>query len=655
MMNRAVRSRRMIMAGLAVGLGLMMAGSLPSVTIAHGELESSRPRANSVLTSAPDQVVIHMTEAADPVFSKIKVFNSDGDRMDLEDTHLVDPETLAVTLLHLDPGTYTVAWQVTSISDSHRTSDVFRFTVSGGGRLFLGTGAGTLERGIDTRPTGANTLGRWTELVGLALVGGGIGTMMLVWRSVLMGAPPGLRARIMRRHRLLVRAGVIAIAVGLVADILVQASTQTHGSESLLSVLGDLLLRTSYGLLFWTRLVPLLVLGTLWYRYVKSDVQPGRLILVASLALLGFVMLGRSLGSHASAADGNILAFSVASDFIHLAAACVWIGGLVALLSAVNVMKSLGSPIIGLAVARFSNVAILSVSIIGLTGLYNAWFEVRTLGALLTTSYGQVLSVKTGFMLLLLFLAAVNLFGFRRKLSRASTANSIETFDRDSRRFGLVVRGEITLALVVFAMTALLAHLPLARESAARADRASEAPMAMPVLVESRSLNIALGVTPNRVGVNTVLLELADAIGNPIPKTAIATVQYSRLDGGVRLAPRDLHPRGEGRFSDRTDALGMVGTWVATVTVTIDGERPLTKDFVFRMAGAAESGRNFVTGILDFLTGREPNLPRTGPLVPDGSGAEFGRGLLRRADDHMNKLLTMFECNNINGVVTELD
>ena len=63
-----------------------------------------------------------MSEPPAPVFSEIKVFDKDGLRVDVRDTRLSGATSLAVALGPDGSGTYTVTWQVTSVSDAHRTS-----------------------------------------------------------------------------------------------------------------------------------------------------------------------------------------------------------------------------------------------------------------------------------------------------------------------------------------------------------------------------------------------------------------------------------------------------------------------------------------------------------------------------------------------------
>ena len=635
---------------IAIALTLLvLALGLPRTAFAHGDLERSSPRANAVLTTSPDRVVLHMSEAVDLVLSEVEVFDKDGQRVDLDDVHLLDERSPAVSVDPLSPGTYTVSWKVTSLSDGHRTTGSFRFTVSGGGRLFLGTGAGTAESSANTRPSLGNTLTRWAELVGLALVTGTIGTMVLIWRPVLSIASRDAWSEIRRRSRLLVWTGLGVTAVSLVGGLLVRADGAAGPGVGLATVLPDMVLRSPTGVLFIARLGVIVALAGVWHAGRRGGEG---FVLYSALGLVGLLVLGRSFGSHAAGTGGGLVVFSVAVDFVHLVAACLWVGGLAALLAGLGVVRRSGGGELGRLVGRFSNLAALSVGLIALTGLYNAWLEVGSLHALVVTPYGKVLLIKSGILLPLLALAAFNLLCIR---SRIGGTPGLQAVERNAGRLGMLARGELVLALGVLAMTAVLANLPLARDAATRALRASEAPMAMPLLIRSHDINVTFGVTPNRVGTNSFLLELTDAIGNPAPVSAESTVRFSRLDSDLAGEPVLLRHEGNGRFSARGDALSVVGTWVATVTLQLEDDGPLVIDYVFRVADGTERTRSVVGGIADFLTGREPELPETGPLVPAGSEAETGLRLLRSADERMNRLQTLTECNNINGVVTLLD
>ena len=643
-----------ILPPVALFLALALSLYLSKPAYAHGELERSEPTANSVVTKAPKEIVLFMSESVDPAFSEIKVFDSDGLQVDLGDVRVSSDTTLLVGVSPLEPGTYTVVWRVTSVSDSHRTGGSFRFTVSGGGRLFLGTGGGTTSAFIDTRPTLANTAIRWGELVGLALIAGAIGTLVLVWRPVRFDVPYEAQSRLRNRLRVVTFLGLGIVAIALVTDLFHQAGAGSSGGVSFAQSVGDILGGSQFGFLLLMRLILVTGLGLLWYKLLKAEVSPWSWPVWLAVVLSVMLLLGRSLGSHAAASESGSGALNVALDFIHLGAACLWIGGLLALASGFDIVRTLHGRAIVRLVRRFSNLAIVSVSLIALTGLYNAWLEVGSLGAITGTSYGRVLLLKMSILVPLLALAAMNLVGIRLRVSGLKDRAAGAT-ERVGQRLGVLVHGEVILALVIFGLTAVLANLPLGRDEIARSTEADEVPMAMPVLVESHGLNVTLGITPNQVGSNTFLVGLADGLGNTVEGTAEVTLQLSRLDQDIQMEPLVLKPRGRGQYSDGSDALSIVGTWVGGVTIVTEEDSPLTIRYVFRVAGHSQRRVPFVRGIVEFLAGKEPELPRTGPLVSAGADAEAGIALLRRGDASMNSLTSLHECNNINGIITVLD
>ena len=65
------------------------------------------------------------------------------------------------------------------------------------------------------------------------------------------------------------------------------------------------------------------------------------------------------------------------------------------MIAGIHILRRTNPEVIGRVVARFSNLAIVSVLAISVTGVYNVWLEVGSLRALTETSYGKVLIVKT--------------------------------------------------------------------------------------------------------------------------------------------------------------------------------------------------------------------------------------------------------------------
>ncbi len=138
------------------------------------------------------------------------------------------------------------------------------------------------------------------------------------------------------------------------------------------------------------------------------------LVISASFAWMG----------HGAATPGAAGLLHTASDVLHMLAAGVWIGALVVFLvllltdghQPVEARHSLHAALHG-----FSGVGSALVAVLVATGLINSWFTVglARLPSLLTTPYGQLLSVKVLLFLGMLGLAAANRFHLTPRLGLA--------------------------------------------------------------------------------------------------------------------------------------------------------------------------------------------------------------------------------------------
>ena len=105
--------------------------AMPSHSWAHAMLLKAEPAVGAVVSTAPQQLVLHFSEGVEPVFTTVIVTDTRGVRMDggvvgrAED----DIKTLFVPLRKLPPGDYKVEWHATSV-DTHKTNGKFGFTVS---------------------------------------------------------------------------------------------------------------------------------------------------------------------------------------------------------------------------------------------------------------------------------------------------------------------------------------------------------------------------------------------------------------------------------------------------------------------------------------------------------------------------------------------
>ena len=145
----------------------------------------------------------------------------------------------------------------------------------------------------------------------------------------------------------------------------------------------------------------------------------------------------------------------------HLIATGLWGGGLLALFWVLySGVKKSTLPLSWAAetVRRFSRLALGSVAVLVLTGLYQSWIQVGSLSTLFGTDYGRVLLFKLILFTAMLGFGALNFLSTRPRLLRAAERNTkdLSSAQKALRRIG----AESLLALLVFFVTGLLTTLP---------------------------------------------------------------------------------------------------------------------------------------------------------------------------------------------------
>jgi putative copper export protein len=175
------------------------------------------------------------------------------------------------------------------------------------------------------------------------------------------------------------------------------------GITAILPVLSTVLFKTHYGRIGLVRSAGLglaLVICFFGRRHLNS-----RFAAVFLLCASAAIAFSRSATSHA--ADFGDLSLQELSDWFHLMASSLWGGTLIAITivfpPSVVAEDSRQHPVVSGIADRFYVLFGPVLSLLVLTGLYNAWVEVGSLGVLMTTAYGRVLSAKIVLLLLLTF------------------------------------------------------------------------------------------------------------------------------------------------------------------------------------------------------------------------------------------------------------
>lgn len=184
----------------------------------------------------------------------------------------------------------------------------------------------------------------------------------------------------------------------------------------------------------------------------------------------------------ASAKDFRL---AVVSDWLHLIAGGFWVGGLFSLALA-SVRKPLGATAVYQLVRRCTRIAVPSVLLLALAGLYNTWAHVPSLNALWATPYGKTLTLKLVLVLVMVVLGGVNNFYFGRRSARLGEAHKTNSDKKSLARleqgFRRSVVFEAALGVAVLLVTAVLVFLTPAKNHPAM----SPSETAASVLLERR-------------------------------------------------------------------------------------------------------------------------------------------------------------------------
>jgi putative copper resistance protein D len=216
------------------------------------------------------------------------------------------------------------------------------------------------------------------------------------------------------------------------------------------------LTQTQFGFAWELRFLFAVALAACLVRLAKNAGAPGWQNVLAAL------LAGAYLGALASAGHGEEglgleRYFHLAADFFHLVAAGLWLGGLIPLaLLLVYLRRSREATWISVAcdaASRFSNLGIVAVGILLVSGTINALFLIGRTQALAGTDYGRLLLLK-----ITLFAAMVGLAGINRQYLLPRLCGEVG-IDQGSRTVRWLIRStlvEIVVGLGVILIVGML-------------------------------------------------------------------------------------------------------------------------------------------------------------------------------------------------------
>ena len=560
--------------------------SRPDSASAHANLADADPAPNSVLETPPSRITIWFTEPLEPSFSTIEVLDSQGSRVDNDDSAVDprDPTVMNVTVQDdLPNGTYTVAWRNLSTVDGHTIRGTFFYSV--------GEPLSTQPPVLPSEPalqSPAEPFMRWAVLLGGLSVLGVLTLWLVVLRPPLasMSDAEDLVARVRDRTNGIAIAGIVVALLGSMGHLLVQASSVHEISliESLGEPIRFVITQTEWGR-GWLQRTSLLIgaLGPIWalMRLRKApSTRRDSALWISAFLVTALAMSTLSTTSHGAATPGIELASTV-TDYIHLLAAAFWVGGLFGLALILPVVFS-HSPegnvrqVILAVLPRFSIVAGLSVFALIVTGLYSAWAHVTVLPALVVP-YGQTLLIKTALVGVLLVFGATNLLWLTPAIRANRKAASI------LRR---TVTAEAIIGVLVILAAAYLTSLEPARQVASR--QGIGVPQSLTFQDTAEGATIDVEFEPGHVGPNTVVVTLTDRLGERIANATGVDLRLSYLDADLGEGLLSTAPSGEGEYLAADVPINIAGPYQLEVAV----RRPDTFDArtAFRFEVASGGG-----------------------------------------------------------------
>jgi methionine-rich copper-binding protein CopC len=128
--RRQLSAPRLVLAGLVVGALALWA---PAAAMAHSELESADPAANSTVAESPTLIVANFTEKVDASRSSMELRGADGAVIAKGGVAPGDPEAVQMTVeppAPLAPGTYEIRWTTVTADDNGIERGTYTITVA---------------------------------------------------------------------------------------------------------------------------------------------------------------------------------------------------------------------------------------------------------------------------------------------------------------------------------------------------------------------------------------------------------------------------------------------------------------------------------------------------------------------------------------------
>ena len=572
---------------------------VPAPLLAHAELVTADPLPNASLVEAPRSVTITFSEPIDAVNGTVRLLDARLREVSGVGALSLDQEgTVAqVDLPSLEPGVYTVSYQVVSIIDGHATAGTYAFVIDP-----TGAEAPPAAPPSSTSPSvdAWAVLARWLALAG-ALIG--VGSLITWWhagRATIAAQAPKADRRPPWRIVLICAAAAV---IGLALYLLLSARPIGGASDSLLFDVAGQFGWTPFAIAMRVAMVAALLatLLALLGAVGRPRISDGWLAALVGGGL-AICLAGMSAAGHASSLGGPL---NAAIDWLHLVAAAAWLGGLPAIYPlAARVGTAGGSRRVaaGEMLRRHGRLALVAGPLVILTGLANSPLVVGEARELVASPHGNLLLAKAVLVSIALGIGA---------------ANHLLLRGHGRGRLAVLVGAELVVAAVAVMAGATMVTIQPGAARQPVVIGPSVHPAHFFGVAGPTSVHASVSVpAPGEQTYRVTVLDSTD--GRPRPDVQKVFLTFTPpAESGLPQARIELDEREIGGLYGTAGALTpLAGEWGVEVTVRRSGARD---ESVFFGMGVSEPGPAAVAPPPDNGVGVPVPLALLWGVLPDGT------------------------------------
>ncbi|WP_231506365.1 copper resistance CopC/CopD family protein [Paenibacillus sp. UNC451MF] len=444
--------------------------ALPNPVSAHASLTESVPAANAELDQAPSSVILTFNERLEDGIYYVRVLDSSKKQVTSNKAQLNANRTaVELQLPKLGQGSYLVTYHVIS-ADGHPVEGTYLFAVGQSLTNQPGDALASMEHmhshGLSTQLGFMEILQYISRIVYYALMLAFTG--WILWLRFGGSRSEAVSALLQDWGTQLQRGYLLAFLFFMFTHIFALIG---DGGPDAFAVIFT---KTAIGYIWMASLVISLLGFVLLHRRFWLD-----------LVWVALIWLTKGLNGHAAAFQP--LKQTLLLDIIHLAAAALWVGGLLMLLVLWRRNKEEGLRFF----QRFSSAALASILLLTASGILSVLIFLPDIEYVVETQWGKLLLAKCALVLLVVCTAALLRWVFRK---------------REEGKAAILLKVDAVLALLIVFIVGVFTYLtPLP----------SNEPLNWHVMGEK--IHMTAQITPNVPGVNefTVKVWLPESLGKP--------------------------------------------------------------------------------------------------------------------------------------------